>query len=124
MSSFAGVSFKVILEDEAFYPAPVRDSDRIPHYRADIFIPNETAYRGLQDRVTAATFKVASASFAVSTTVDSGYGAGTLIVPSYMGIPKSYTAVLVNLEARGTAWYSSGFFRASADWVITSDISP
>jgi hypothetical protein len=124
MSSFAGVTFKVILEDEAFYPAPVRDSDRIPHYRASIFIPNETAYKGLQDRVTTATFKVASASLAVNATIEAGYGEGTLIVPSYMGASKSYTAILISLDARGTAWYNSGFFRATAEWVILSDISP
>lgn len=123
MSSFAGVSFKVILEDDAFYPAPVRGDDRIPHYRANILIPNHASYLALQTRMTTATFKVASASWAINTTIETGYGPSTLTIPAYVGTLKAYTAVLVGLEAFGTAWYNSGFYRASADWVITSTIT-
>jgi hypothetical protein len=124
MSTFDGRTFKVILNDGLWYPNPVRDADGLPRYRAEILITDETTYRALQDLVSICTFKRPSGSMAINTHVEAGPGVKTLVVPTKLKQSRTYSAVLVALDAQGTAWMSSGFYRATAEWVITSDLTP
>lgn len=119
MSSFAGVSFRVI-PNGGFYPSPIRGEDRITTVSLDVLFLTKTARNDIVTKQSAVTWQPPLGLMVVNGHVDAGYGEGTLIIPSNGGELKTYTsAVLVDIgggEGYGREQVSE--YKASLKFVL------
>lgn len=93
MSSFAGVNFRVVPNGN-FFPSMEEDETGVTRYSCDVVFLNRADRNAMASKVTVATEKVSLGSKAVTVRINSGYGAGTLLVPSYGGTTITKQAIL------------------------------
>lgn len=123
-SSFGSVEFLIVANERGFFPLPERDADGAAHYRATVKLASAADYRALADAVCLVTLKRALGSFAVVASVEAGPGSDTLAVPVEAGAALgTFTAVLVGLTPRASG-NRAGDYRAEADWLLLTDVTP
>lgn len=128
MSSFDGIDFSVVAEDDNWYPLPELDNDGIARYKCRAWIPNGGARRQLARRVNVVTaLRPLGATGAVVYTDASPGGVATrgdfaLRVPETAGERHTHRAVLVGMTGvTSYGRYVGRGYMADLEFIIVSD---
>jgi hypothetical protein len=123
LSSFSGVNFRVLGDQNGFYPLIVRDQDGAPRYKATIRLSSPSDYAALADAVSMVTVKRALGTFAYSVEIEAGPAPASLVVPINAKNLGTFTALLTAFSPRAFG-RNVNDIRADAEWLILSDITP
>lgn len=118
MSSFAGVSFRVV-PSGTFFPSMEEDDTGVTRYSCDVVFMNRADRNAMASKVTLATEKVSLGTKSVTVRINAGYGAASLIVPSYGGTTITKQAILramTNSEAYGVSKIAQ--FKANLQFLV------
>ena len=127
MSRFNGVDFKVIPENNQFYPSFELDNDGFWWWSGDIYVVSQSNLDALRNSVTIFTVKRPRGAISAVIHIDAGISSKQLKVPRYGGSLKTVSALLQSLSnVRSYAKAAGGGtmdeqFTCSAKFLITSD---
>ena len=121
MSSFAGVSFRVV-PDGNFYPAPSTNDTGFVEYVAEIQFASRSARNAMMDKRTIITWQRPLGVMVWNGTIEAGFGSSSLTIPASGGVSVTYNAVLVELsDIKGYGRSVVDTHQARARFVIVGD---
>lgn len=122
MSQFNGIPFKVMVENERYFPMPELDDDGKYTFDCRAFVATQLARQQLHRMVSIVTWKRPLGTISVIGHVEAGLGKATLAIPDGAGFLRYHSAVLVkmsNIEAY--ALHSNRGYLADLSFVILSN---
>jgi hypothetical protein len=122
MSSFDGVSFKVLAVNENWFPNFEMDEEGKYVYRCRAFFSDLASRQAMAGKVTIATYRRTLGTLATTVHVDVGTGKGTLTVPLAGGVNMAVIAILDSMtNVEGYGLYANKGYLADLSFVITSN---